>query len=268
MQTDRIPRPRSPDLDLEGSVPRHWFGNNVVGTHVANGVNLLFPAGERFFVRSVNRYLDQVDDQLLRAQVKGFFAQEGRHAHEHERAFRMLEAQGYEIEPFLRVYERIAYGVIEKIAPAWLALATTAACEHFTAILAESALRERLLDLAHPTMRALLLWHAAEEIEHRAVAFDVLQRVHPGYAMRVAGLAMAATCLGGFWVAATLTLLRQERGLAAERLRSDFRVARSRARRRSVFVRGIRDYLAPGFHPLANPIDDLAESYLASAGLA
>jgi predicted metal-dependent hydrolase len=268
MDTDRIPRPRSPDLDFDASVPRHWFGNNVVGTHVANGVNLLFPAGERFFVRSVNRYLGEVSDPLLRAQVKGFFAQEGRHAHEHERVFRMLEAQGYEIEPFLRAYERIAYGVIEKIAPPSLALATTAACEHFTAILAEGALRERLLDLAHPTMRALLLWHAAEEIEHRAVAFDVLKRVHPSYALRIAGLALAATCLGGFWVAATLTLLWQERGLAQGRLRNDFRVARSRARKRSVFVRGIRAYLVPGFHPLDNPIDSLAESYLASVHLA
>jgi predicted metal-dependent hydrolase len=268
MQTERVPRPRTPTLALDGAVPRHWFGGNVVGTHVANGVNLLFPAGERFFVRSVAHYLDQVNDPLLRAQIKGFFGQEGRHAHEHERVFAMLEAQGYSVRPFLRAYEKVAYGVIEKIAPASLALATTAACEHFTAILAEDALRERLLEFAHPTMQKLLFWHAAEEIEHRAVAFDVLQQVHPSYALRMAGLAMAAACLGGFWVAGTLMLLRQERGLSPKRWRGDLRVARAKARHRSVFVRGIRDYLRPGFHPLQNDIDGLAASYLASAGLA
>jgi predicted metal-dependent hydrolase len=91
-------RPRSPGVDLDAPVPRHWFGGNVVATHVANGVNLLFPAGERFFVRSVNHYLDRVQDPHLRAQIKGFFAQEGRHAREHERVFRLLEEQGYDVE--------------------------------------------------------------------------------------------------------------------------------------------------------------------------
>ncbi len=221
-----VPRPRSPGVDLETPVPRHWFGGNVVATHVANGVNLLFPAGERFFVRSVNHYQDQVTDPLLRAQIKGFFAQEGRHAREHERVFRLLEEQGYEVARFLRLYERVAYGVIEELAPPALRLATTAACEHYTAILAENALAHRLLDLAHPSIRALLLWHASEEIEHRAVAFDVLQQVSPSYPLRVAGLAMATACLGGFWIAATLMLLRQEDAPFA-RLRSDWRASAS-----------------------------------------
>src|SRR5271170_5227027 len=158
----RVPRPRSPGVDLDAPVPRHWFGGNVVATHVANGVNLLFPAGERFFVRSVNHYLDRVTEPLLRAQIKGFFGQEGRHAKEHERVFRLLEEQGYDIARFLDLYERVAYGVIERLAPPALRLATTAACEHFTAILAESALRDRVLAHAHPTMQALLLWHASE----------------------------------------------------------------------------------------------------------
>ena len=68
-----VPKVRSPGVDVSG-VPRHWFGGNVVATHVANGVNLLFPAGERFFVRSVHHYLDRIDDEHLRARVKGFFS--------------------------------------------------------------------------------------------------------------------------------------------------------------------------------------------------
>ena len=194
-----VPRVRSPGVDLDTPVPRHWFGGNAFATHLVNGVNLLFPAGERFFVRSVNHYLDRVDDPLLRAQIKGFFGQEGRHAREHERVFRLLEEQGYDIERFLGLYERIAYGFIEKHAPHALSLATTAACEHFTALLAEDVLSSDVLDSAHPSMRALLLWHACEEIEHRAVAFDVLRQVNPSYALRIAGLAMATLMLGGFW---------------------------------------------------------------------
>lgn len=264
-----IPRPRAPGLDLEADVPRHWFGGNAVATQVANGVNLLFPAGERFFVRSVNYYLDRLEDPHLRRQVRGFFGQEGRHAREHERLFRLLERQGYDVGRFLALYERIAYGLIERVSPPALRLASTAACEHFTAILAEDALRRRLLDLAHPTLRALLLWHAAEEIEHRAVAFDVLRAVHPSYALRVAGLVMAAVCLGGFWALATGMLLWQERRLGGARLAADWRRARAHdAAARGLFRRGIRDYLRRDFHPSQKDTDRLAADYLASVGLA
>jgi len=262
------PRPRSPGLALDASIPRHWFGGNVWATHVANGANLLFPSGERFFVRSVNHYLKSIDDPRLAAQVRGFFGQEGRHAKEHERFFAVLEEQGYDVSRFLRIYEAVAYGFIERITSPRLRLATTAACEHFTAILAEQALRERLLDYAHPALQGLLLWHAAEEIEHRAVAFDVLREVAPGYTLRMAGLAMAAFCLGGFWAAATVTLLLQERSLGMGRIRKDGRSARAIRGSKSVFRRGIREYMRRDFHPLQADTDRLAADYLASVGLA
>jgi uncharacterized protein len=266
--SNAVPRPRTPGLDLDARVPRHWFGDNVVATHLANGVNLLFPAGERFFVRSVHRYLEKVTDPHLRARVKGFSGQEGRHAREHERFFERLREQGFDVERFLRLYQRIAYGVIEKLATPELRLSTTAACEHFTAILAEDALRTRMLDLAPPALRGLLLWHAAEEIEHRSVAYDVLQLVNPGYGLRVAGLVMATACLGGFWAMGTTMLLWEDRSVGARRLLADWRKVRERRQKGSVFVRGLRDYLRRDFHPSQSDVDRLATEYLQSAGLA
>ena len=40
IDSSRIPHPRSPGVDLDAPVPRHWFGGNAVATHIANGVNL------------------------------------------------------------------------------------------------------------------------------------------------------------------------------------------------------------------------------------
>ncbi len=55
-------------------------------------------------------------------------------------------------------------------------LAATIALEHFTAILAEELLSDdSILDGAPPQMAALWRWHAIEETEHKAVAFDVFQ---------------------------------------------------------------------------------------------
>ena len=139
-----VPRPRDPKVDLDAPVPRHWPANNTVATQLANGVNLLFPAGERFFVRSVHRHLDRVRSPQLARRIKGFSG-DGRHAREHERLSRALEAQGYDVARFLRLYERVAYGLIERACPPMLSLAVTVACEHFTAMLAENALAGGLL---------------------------------------------------------------------------------------------------------------------------
>jgi uncharacterized protein len=255
-------RARRPKLDFDASIPRHWLGGNALATQIANGINLLFPHGERFFVRSVKRYADRLDAREL-DDARGFFGQESRHAAEHERFFRTLEEQGYEIAPFLEWYERWSTRV-ESLFPPPIQLATTAACEHFTAILAHAALAEGLIDSAHPDVKALLLWHAAEEIEHKAVAFDVLQKVAPSYGIRIAGLVVASACLGAFWLAATRRLLAQD-GLTLSETRASLRaLRREQPLVQRVFVRGIRSYLARDFHPWKHDNRELATCYLAA----
>jgi predicted metal-dependent hydrolase len=257
--------PRALDVDL-APVPRHWLAGQPVATAIANGVNLLFPHGERFFVRSVKHFLDRIEDPALRAQIKGFFGQEGRHAREHERWSEIMRRQGYEVDRFLSAYEAISRRIEDRMSPE-LRLAVTAACEHFTAILAEGALQGGMLDLAAPEMRALLAWHAAEEIEHKAVAFDALRAVAPSYALRVLGLAIATALLGGFWLWAAVMLLRQEGLGGTGGLR---RLRRTPAREpviRRVFLRGIREYLRPGFHPSQAPNEDLAAAWFAARGM-
>ncbi|MCC6644706.1 MAG: metal-dependent hydrolase [Polyangiaceae bacterium] len=264
-----IPKVRRPPAGADpGALPRHWFGGVALFTHVSNGVNLLFPAGERFFVRSVRHFEARLDDPRLRAEVRAFYGQEGSHTKAHEDVIERLREQGYEVDRFLRFYEWLAYGVIERLSTPALRLAATAAAEHFTAIMAEDALERRVLDAAHPAMRELLLWHAAEEIEHRAVAFDVLAQVAPGYLTRMGGLAYATVTLAGFWALGTAMLLRQEEAPLRELLAAA-KAARGdddRQIARDVFWAGIKDYARPGFHPDHRGNAGLAQAYLASAG--
>ncbi len=261
---------RSPAFSYD-DLPRHWFASNGMATQMANGVNLLFPSGERFFIRSVKHFADRIADPGLRAQVQGFYQQEARHGAAHQKQFEVLRAQGYDLDGFLRVYERIAWGVLEPMFSPEHRLAVTAALEHYTAIMAEGALAHGTLDLAHPAMQALLKWHACEEIEHKAVAFDVLKAVDPSYATRVWGMVMATVGLVLFWAASTGYLLRQDakagRPLSLRALR-EFRQRRDQSVVRDVFVRGMREYFRRDFHPSQNDNYGLAERYLARAGLA
>jgi predicted metal-dependent hydrolase len=253
------------------AVPRHWFGGSRLATHLANGVNMLFPQGERFFVRSVHHFLDHpavAADPELVAQVKGFFGQEGKHASAHDDYNDMLRAQGYPVDRFLARVNAVSYGWLEPRTPPALRLAMTAAAEHFTAIMAENAFEKQLLAMAHPTMKALLLWHASEEIEHKAVAFDVLQKVNPSYPLRLAGLAVSTVMLGAWWMIGTAMLLRHEQITLAE-LRAEARALRARRGDvdgigKRVFARGIREYLARDFHPSQNDNHHHAEAYLRS----
>lgn len=276
---DRPIKPRLPQLAIDEELPRTWAFDNILATALIDSVSMLFPAGERFFVRSVHHYLSQGEKPLppeLRTQIQGFFAQEGRHAQQHERLNRVLGTQGYDVSGFLRVYERICYHYIERAAPPSLRLAATAAAEHFTAILADNFLRmTELTQHLEPNMRRLLLWHAAEEIEHKAVAYDVLAHVNPSYGLRMAGLAVASLILGTFWFSGTCLLLWQESRLRGwARVRQDLQRLRQFRKERGrrgilveVFARGIRKYLRRDFHPNDEDNYDLAMQYLASEGL-
>jgi uncharacterized protein len=254
-------KPRKMPLRFGADIPRHWFWASPFATHMANGINLLFPLGERFFVRAVRKFASHVDDPVLQQQVKGFIAQEVRHGLEHERFFEVLEAQGYEIRTFLRIYERIAFDGLEKIFSDKMGLSVTVALEHFTATLAESALTRDFLQHAHPTMRDLLLWHAAEELEHKAVAFDVLAKVDDSYVLRIAGLLMASATLVPFWFAAAVMLMRQDRDVPLSALLADRRrVKQVDEKGGGQLVAAFLEYLRPDFHP-----DDRDDAHLAHA---
>lgn len=263
-----VPIPRELDVDLT-QVPRHWMAGNPIATAISNGVNVLFPHGERFFVRSVNKYLDQITDEELRAQVLAFFKQEGHHAKAHDTYNDVLRAQGFAIDAFLARYKAIS-NWLEARLPAKLNLAGTAACEHYTAILADGAFTQGMLEAAAPGMRELLAWHAAEEIEHKAVAFDVLQEIDDSYWLRIAGLAYATVMLGTFWALASRMLLRQEK-LTWRELRTHVRAMRSSPRDRSivrdVFLAGIRQYIKRDFHPRHTANEHLAAEWFAAHGM-
>jgi predicted metal-dependent hydrolase len=265
---NRIPVRRM-DFDfLEAELPKYWFEGKMLATHMSNALNLIFPKGERFFVRSVKYYEDQIDDEILLKDIKAFYGQEGSHSREHERFFEALWQHDFDTDRFMKIYQTLGYDFLESKMPPKLNLAVTAALEHFTAMFATGALSNGHLDQAHPIMRDLLRWHAAEEIEHKAVAFDVLQTVDDRYHIRIAGLILAMASLSIFWTLGTVMLVAQEpkgfrRGLLAlyKGVRQD-RILDGKMRE------AFKDYWRRDFHP--NDIDNrgLAEAYLKKIGRA
>lgn len=253
--------PRDVHFRFDETIPRHWFAGDVLATHVGNGFNLVFPEAERFVIKSVRRFADGLHDEDLRARVRGFVRQEANHSREHEGFLRVLARHGFETRGYL-AFQRRVFRALERLSPELL-LATTAAAEHYTATLGEVTLRERPFDAVHPVVRDLFMWHAAEEVEHKSVAFDVLRAVDPGYGLRVAGLLLASGTIAGLWLTATLTLVHQDPALSWRGLARQVRSS-SVPLPWGAFAHAFRDWLRPGFAPSAGgETDDVAAAYLA-----
>ena len=248
------PQVRDLRFDVERAPSRHWHGGRRSITSFFDALSILFPAGERFFIASVRRHREHVKEPRLTDEVALFCAQEGVHGREHVRYNEMLRAQGYPIEAMeQRVISLLRF--VTKTSKPRVRLAVTCALEHFTALLAHLLLADdRLLQGADPTMAALWKWHAAEENEHKAVAYDVYLAAGGNYFERVIVMAVASTIFWAKVVEHQMRLMHVDRTLWSVRewwslVRFLFVQPGGMLGMVGLYLR----YYAPGFHP--NDID-------------
>lgn len=204
-------KPRNRSHDIAAALDGEWLDDNAFLTAFFNGMSITFPIGEKFFIDSVRHYADQITDPTLQEHVKGFCGQEGFHRREHQRYNEILcEARGYNLEKLEGTLTRRLKWAQKNLSPLQN-LAITVAIEHFTAVLAELLLRPgSTLDRAEPSMRALWRWHAAEEMEHKAVAFDVYQAVGGSEELRLAVMRRASVLMSVELTKALFYILKKD----------------------------------------------------------
>lgn len=189
--------PRNRQYDIAQALGTDWFDNHPFKTAWFNAMSVTFPLGEKFFIDSVRHFANEIDDPKLLEEIRGFCGQEGFHRREHERYNEALSAaRGYDLARIERRFEKnIALAV--KYTNPMEQLAATAAFEHITAIMAESALAEDgpMVGAVEGPMLDLWNWHAAEEMEHKSVAFDVYRAVGGTEKMRKQAMRQATVFL-------------------------------------------------------------------------
>lgn len=189
METVKYPiQPRDKlDFQLDASVPRHWLGGAPYKTRFFDAMSITFPVGERYFISSLRAYRDQITDPTLLQEVKDFTRQEAQHGIVHTQWNALLENQGLACVPKIERFIAKQFDFRLKYLPKSYNVAYTAAAEHLTSMMGSAFMdRADMAPLFDPRMRALWSWHSIEEIEHKAVAYDVMQKVAKvGCAMRV-----------------------------------------------------------------------------------
>jgi predicted metal-dependent hydrolase len=236
---------------LQG-LPKHYAADgDLIQSHVAAGLSAVFPDGEDFFVRSVRHYRDQITDPELKRQVGGFIGQEAMHGRQHRLFNDRLDELGYPVKRIER-FTNWGLRLRTRYAPPKANLAATAALEHFTATLAELVLssQETRDMFGNDEVRNLFLWHALEESEHKAVAFDVYKAVGGTERMRVTTMRIIRVAFViGMAVQMVLSLLFDRATYQRGRLRRSWKAFRTSPLASRELWQQLKDYDRPDFHP-------------------
>lgn len=213
------------------STPNHYIRDNIFSTHFVNSLHIIFPIGEKFFIKSAKPFLPKIKDEQLKKDVRNFIGQEATHAFQHERFWMVLKKQGFNIDKYAKFIDYLSneiivssyFKVLGNERAEKFSLAITAALEHYTAMLAEVVFeQEDNWEQLPDDIKNLIKWHAAEEIEHKSVAYDLLNSIDNSFALRSFSMLLATHLLFGYSFLGTAYFFWQDSQKDYKKIPNDF----------------------------------------------
>ena len=191
-----------------------WSGAVPEFACAANSVSLMMPFVEPYVARSVRVVIDRLDDPELRIQASAYVSQELAHQVQHRRFNDLIAEQCRGVRTLerlmARVYRRLA---ARPNAGSHLAFAAGSEAVAFAAARWAAEHRRELFATAEPAATELFVWHLAEEVEHKAVAFDVFQAIDGSRRRYAWGMVLSFVLLAVFTVLGTTLQLWHRRRL-------------------------------------------------------
>ncbi|WP_407305328.1 metal-dependent hydrolase [Acinetobacter sp.] len=249
-------------------VPEYWMNGSAGLTHFMTALSALFPAGEKFFidsVRAVRQHPTIKDNEALQKEISAFIGQEAMHTHEHVGFNASAQKYGHDVDTLDRYTDKVIQttrkfmakmGKPLGITQEMIDLTATTALEHFTATIASELLRNLHIQtlMTDQTMATMWAWHAIEENEHKAVAYDVFEGVFgqgpKAYVLRTGSLTLAMVILFITQSYFLVRLLKADNQLNLESLKEIYAYAYSPSKG---IITGMGKemwaYFKPGFHP-------------------
>lgn len=208
-------------FEYPADTPAVWTPTKPEFSCAANSVSLMMPTIEPFFVRAARAALadlDPDDDREFIDVTKRYIAQEAQHHGQHVTFNRVLHDRYRSVPALDRTIGRV-YRAVEARGSQQFLVGFAAASETmaYSAARWAAGRRTELFTGADEVTATLFLWHLAEEVEHKSVAYDLYWQAyqHRRWArLRYAGAMLVALALMVlFVVSGTTLLLAEERRL-------------------------------------------------------
>ena len=267
-------------------VPEYWASNSAGITHFLTALSALFPDGEKLFidsVRAVRQHPAIKDNEALQKEISAFIGQEAMHTQEHVGFNASAQRFGHDVAKYERETGQLIQGARKLFAKVvkpfgmtqeMVDLTATTALEHFTATIASELLRNPHIQelMTDPTMSYMWYWHAVEENEHKAVAFDVYEAVFgkgvKAYALRSSALVMAMVLIFAAQSSFVIRLLKNDGKLNLQELGMVYKYAYSPSKGIIAGMgKEILAYFRPNFHPNDLDTHSLLETWKQKLGL-
>ena len=260
---------RRMDFDFD-AVPKYVHHDNPMSSYLWLVLQAKFPEGEQFFIDSVRALRDCVKDDALQADISAFIGQEAMHGRAHRLINQKLQdLHGINIVHSEKRMARLMTWFTRPHTPKQC-LAATAGAEHMTATIASFLLRhpDYLAGFQNDTVRKLVMWHALEEREHRAVAFDVYQQAGGDYVTRVAMYAWFIVAMLPFVVLDGVKFMAKDGSLTDIRgIHRGLQLTFGRRGLVGASLAGLLDYLRRDFHPSDDDLTALENGWRQELGL-
>lgn len=194
-------------FDANGDFDIEWQRRIPEFAIAANAVSMMMPHVEPYVVRSVRRVIEDLEPELAE-EARGFAAQESSHHAQHRRFNQHLIHRFPSLRRIDHWLSRV-FRFIEAKARGNFSLAYAAGAETVAYAVARwfANHRRSLLDGAHGPAADLFVWHLAEEVEHKSVAFDVYRARGGSRLLFLAGMATSLSTLAFFTITATLIMM-------------------------------------------------------------
>ena len=169
-------------------------GNDLVRETYMVAFSLTMPYLEPYLIRSFRSVADDITDAGLAADVREFIGQEAQHFQNHRRINEIIKRQlGPAVAAELQTIEDrldADYRRFNASKSRRFNLSYAEGFEAMTCAMALTSIAEAeagISSMSPGPWGQLWMWHLAEEMEHRTVAFDLYEHLEGSYAYRVIG---------------------------------------------------------------------------------
>ncbi|GAX35697.1 metal-dependent hydrolase [Nodularia sp. NIES-3585] len=237
-------------FDFSQNTERYWFEQSAFKTHLFNSFTIGVCDVEKYLIQNVNQRINFINNPQLKQDAKAFIGQEGQHSLQHQKFWHNLHFLGYKFDTYLICLRILFFEILARRMSPNFNLAISVGIEHLTTLLAEFALEYHFFEAAQPLLKELFEWHAAEELEHKAVVFDVLQSATNNYLLRIFGMFVGHILVFWFLNLGMAMLLYQDKKLLDKKVWQElfeFWITKDKFLCK-VFLNAI-DFCRPDFHP-------------------